>query len=254
MSKPEILNEAPDLDLDPSEFKSLMLAEAEQGSDEWFEERLGKVTASKVKEVVARNNYGKPYAGYYDYIIQLAIERVTGKRKRFSSKYMEHGTEHEGPAAEHYEATFPERDVRECGFIEHGEIAAGASPDRLVDEDGTMEIKAPNSDTLIKYMISMLDKDDPDYELVKMLNLKGNEWRFYYEQIQMQLWITGRKWCDFTVYDPDLPENAQMVIKRVPRDDEYIDGTMLPRILEFLEKVDKLERYLNTFKVEGVEL
>jgi putative phage-type endonuclease len=246
MSKPEptILDET-DLNFSPEEVHALMQnADMEQGSEEWFEERLGKVTASRVVDVVARDRYGKPYKSYYDYIMQLALERVTGTQKRFSNKYMEHGTKYEAEAAAVYEEMHPEADIRECGFIEHPELAAGASPDRLIDEDGTMEIKAPNSDTLLKYMISMIAEDEEGYELVGMLGLKGNEWKYYYDQIQMQLYITGRKWCDFTVYDPDLPENIQLIVKRVDRDDEYINDLMVPRIAEFLEKVSKLENYL----------
>lgn len=252
MSQPEptIIDES-DGDFDLGEIRSLMQPAAEQGSDEWFEERLGKVTASRVSDVVARDRTGKPYKGYYDYVIQLAIERVTGKRKRFSSKYTDHGTEFESAAAEAYELARPDADVREVGFVEHGEIAAGASPDRLVDEDGTMEIKAPNTDTMIRYMVSMIEKDDPDFELVGMLGLKGNEWKYYFDQIQMQLWIVDRKWCDFTVYDPEMPD--QLLIKRVPRDDDYIDGIMVPRILEFLDKVARLERYLRNYQTEEVE-
>lgn len=218
-------------------------SEAEQGTPEWLEARLGKVTASRAKDVVARNRYGKPYQGYYDYIIELAIERLTGKAKRFSNRYMTHGIENEEAAAELY-ALQTGYEIKETGFHEHPDLMAGASPDRLVEGDGEIEIKAPNSDTLIRYMISMLDEDDPDYELVAMLGLKGDEWKYYFEQIQMQLWITNRKWCDFVVYDPDLPENSRLVIERVDRDDQFIDGVMVPAIREFLEKVNRLEFYL----------
>ena len=245
----QVINEL-DPDLSENEIASLMAsaqAETDQRSDQWFEDRLGKVTASQVKSVVARGRYDKPYEDYYKYMIELAIERVLEKRKRFTSRYTDHGNEYEPAAAAYYEDLYPERDVIETGFIEHGELACGASPDRLVDDDGLIEIKAPNTDTLVKYLVSMIEpeidgKENPDYELVKLLGLKGSEWKFYMEQMQMQMWITGRKWCDFVVYDPDMEENT--IIKRVERDDEWIDGIMLPRILEFLDGVDKLERYL----------
>jgi hypothetical protein len=250
MPKPSVINES-ELELDDNQLTDLLqTTDTDQRSDDWFEERLGKVTASKVKEVVARNSYGKPYQGYYDYLIELAIERVTGNRKRFSSRYTDHGNEYEAYIAGLYEEMYPNRDVRECGFIEHPTMAAGASPDRLVDDDGTIEVKAPNTDTMIKYMISMLPVDDPDHDLVGMLGLRGDEWRYYYDQIQWQLFVTGRQWCDFTVGDPDMTENAQIIVKRVPRDNEYINEKMLPRVTEFLEKVGRLERYLREYRLE----
>jgi hypothetical protein len=242
--KPTIINES-ELELSIDEMQSLLLTtSAAQGTEEWFEDRLGKATASHAKDVVSRDRYGKPYKSYYDYIIQLAIERVTAKQLRFSNKFTAHGNEYEGYVAQLYEDAYPERDVRETEFIEHPTLAAGASLDRLVDDDGDIEIKAPNSATLVRYMISMIPEDDPNYELVKILGLSGNEWKFYYEQIQWQLWISGRKWCDFCVGDPDMPENAQLIIKRVPRNDVYINDVIKPRAIEFLAKVDRLERYL----------
>jgi predicted phage-related endonuclease len=255
MSQPSILNES-ELELSPAEMLSLIYSAGDmaQGSEEWFAERRGKVTASRVKAVVSRDRYGKPYKDYYEYMMQLAIERTSDKEERFSSKYTEHGKEYEDWIAGQYEE-LTGREVRECEFVEHPEIAAGASPDRFVEDDGTLEIKAPNSRTLLKYLVSMIPKqidgqDNPEYELVEILGLKGDEWKYYYEQIQMQLWVTGRKWCDFTVGDPDVHENIQVVIKRVERDDEYISTIMEPRVREFLDKVAKLERYILDYSVE----
>lgn len=244
--EPYVINQT---DLNPEEVQQLinMGFAVEQGSEEWFEDRLGKVTASRVKDVVIRDRYGKPYKGYYDYMIELAIERVTEKKKRFGNKYTNHGNNYEAFVAGLYEQSHPDADVREVGFIEHPELAAGASCDRLVDDDGTLEIKAPNSDTLIRYMVSMIPEDSNDFELVKMLGLRGDEWKYYYEQIQMQLWITDRQWCDFSVGDPDMPENAQLIVKRVERDELYIRGIMEPAVVEFLGKVTKLERYLRMY-------
>jgi len=246
MSREAVVLNQSDLDLMPQDIRDLLMQSgyAEQGSDEWLEERLGNVTASNVREVVARDRYKKPYKGYYDYMLELAIERVTGKAKRFSNRYTNHGNEHEAAAAELYEQMYPDRVVQTCGFEKHPTLAAGASCDRLVDHDGTIEIKAPNTDTLIRYMVSMLDEEDPDYELVDMLGLKGNEWQYYFEQIQMQLWITGRSWCDFVVYDPDMLEDSQLVVKRVSRDNNWIELVLEPEVTLFLLKVDRLEQYL----------
>lgn len=247
--EPTILDES-ELNLSPDEIRALLNThESEQGSDSWFEERLGKVTASRVRPIVAVSSYGKPYEDYYKLIIEIALERINGKAERFSNRYTNHGNEYEAWIAGVYEENTG-RDVREVGFIEHPTLAAGASCDRFVDNDGTLEIKAPNSSTLTKYLISMIPKESKDYELVKMLNLKGNEWRYYYEQIQMQLWITGRKWCDFCVGDPDMADNLQLIVKRVPRDDEWINTILEPKVIEFLEKVNKLENYLRNYNPE----
>lgn len=247
----EVLNQS-EIDFSEADMQSLMQTFTdEQGSDRWFEDRLGKVTASQVKWVVIRDRYGKPYKGYYDYLIELAIERVTGKAKRFSNRYVEHGKEFEPVIRDMYERA---RDVtvQVPAFIQHPTMASGASPDGLVDEDGTIEIKSPNTDTLVRYMVSMLDVDHADYELVSMLGLRGNEWAEYYDQMQWQLYITNRKWCDFIVGDTDMVDNSQLIIKRVERDDVYINEVMVPRVIDFLKKVDKLERYLRDFKLESV--
>jgi putative phage-type endonuclease len=242
-TKPVILNES-ELDLSPDDVASLLISEdIEQGTEGWFAERRGKVTASRAKAVVARNSYKKPYQEYYDYLMQLAIERTSDKEERFSNKYTDHGNNYEAWIADLYEEQTG-RDVRETGFIEHPTLAAGASLDRLVDDDGTLEIKAPNSRTLLKYLISMIPEESEDFELVEMLGLKGGEWQYYFEQIQFQLWISGRKWCDFSVGDPDVHENIQLIVKRVERDDKYISEILEPRVVEFLEKVNTLERYI----------
>jgi hypothetical protein len=134
--------------------------------------------------------------------------------------------------------------VRECGFVEHPTLAAGASTDRLIDKDGTMEVKAPNTTTFIKYFLSHIPEDSPDAAIRKIANVGVNDWKFYHEQIQGQLWILNRKWNDHVVFDPDMPENSQITITRIERDDEYIKTILEPRVTEFLGKVDLIERYM----------
>jgi hypothetical protein len=243
--KPTILDES-DLGLSPDDIAALLIAEEEfdQGTEQWHEQRNGKATASMFKIIVARDRYGKPYKGYYDYMLELVTERLTGKEKRFSSKPMQWGTNHEAEAVALYEEIRTEADVRECGFVEHPTLAAGASTDRLIDEDGTMEVKAPNTTTFIKYYLSHIPDDSPDVDVRKAANVRPDDWKFYTEQIQGQLWILKRKWNDHVVFDPDMPENSRITITRIERDDEYIDKILEPRVTEFLGKVDLIERYM----------
>jgi hypothetical protein len=223
----------------------------EQGSEDWFEERLGKATASRFKVIVARDRYDRPYKAYYDYLLQLVVERLTEKRPRFSTKAMEHGVEYESAAADVYE-DYTGADVRETGFHEHPKLAAGASPDRLVDVDGTMEIKAPNTSTFIRYLVSFIPDDSPDAWIRRAADVKFEEWKTYFDQIQGQLWIADRKWCDFVVYDPDMPDNAQMIIQRVQRDEEYIRNVLEPRVTGFLAQVDAVENFIRNYNFKEV--
>ena len=242
--KPTVITE---LDLSEDEIAMLLnyREAAEQGSEEWFEEKLGKASASNIKWVGKRDSKGKPYQKYYDYLIKLALERVTGKQVRFSSRYIDHGKEYEAFVARLYEERTG-NELMETGFLEHPELAAGASRDRLiVDEpDGCVEIKAPHSQTMVSYMVSAISEEDEDHELVGMLGLKGYEWKEYWEQMQMQMWIGKHKWCDFAVGDPDLSEDGAIWIKRVDRDSKWLATVLEPRLTEFLDKVAKLENYL----------
>lgn len=244
-----VINET---DISVEELRSLALSEPYLDDDGLSEDRLGKVTASSVKWVVIRNSYGKPYATYYAYLKQLAIERVIAKRVRFSSKYTNHGKENEAPALVLYEERTGS-DVRQGYFVEHPDLAAGATPDAFVDEDGLAQIKAPNTSTMIDYIISAIPEDDEAHELLDMLGLKGYEWKEYYDQMQWEMYAADKQWNDFVVYDPDWPEDGEIWVKRIERNDTYINETMIPRVKEFLDKVTKLENYLRKTLI-GVEV
>lgn len=226
-------------ELSSEELKSLQamgFTVSEQGSDEWYEERLGNATASQADAVMARvyktkaNPDGVPGKDYYRYMRVLATERLTGKRKRFSSGPIEWGKNREEEAADLYES-FTGSDVRTSEFIKHPELAAGASPDRFVDEDGLLEIKCPNTDTHIEYM----QEGYPEQY----------EW-----QMDWQLWITGRQWVDFMSFDPDMPENAQAYIKRHIRDESKMEEVE-KGARKFLSEVERLEEWLNSYSYQS---
>lgn len=204
------------------------MLEIEQGSPEWFKIRAGKVTASRVADVIAKTQKGWG-ASRFNYAAELIAERLTGvAAEGFTNAAMQWGTDQEPRARAAYEF-YTGFDVQQVGFIIHPQIPdAGASPDGLVGEDGLVEFKCPNTSTHIDTLIS--------------LTIPGK----YITQMMWQMACTGRQWCDFVSYDPRLPENMQMFIKRVARDEDAITQ-MKMAIIEFLTteveaKVNDLRR------------
>jgi putative phage-type endonuclease len=180
------------------------MSEIIQGSPEWFAIRCGRVTASRVADVVAKTKSG-PSASRTNYMAELIAERLTGQpAERFSNAAMAWGTEKEPEARSTYEF-YRGVAVKQVGFVVHPSIdQSGASPDGLVGDDGLVEIKCPNTSTHL------------DTLLGQMVPSK------YVNQIQWQLACTGRQYCDFVSYDPRLPEAMRLFIKRMPRDDKRI--------------------------------
>lgn len=172
----------------------------EQGTPEWFAARLGIATASRFKDIMARTP-----APRNNYMAELVAERLTGEREEsYKSSDMQWGNDYEAVARLTYKLNNPDKKVRDCGIFLQDEIDCGASPDGLVDDDGTIEIKCPKTATHIQTLKS------------------GKLPTQYFWQVQGQLWVTGRKWCDFISYDPRLPENASYICIRVERDEEAI--------------------------------
>lgn len=175
-----------------------------QGSDAWKQIRCGKVTASRVADIVAKTKTG-PAASRANYMAQLICERLTGTpAETYSNAAMIHGTETEPEARSAYEF-YQGVSVQEVAFIHHPKIEqAGCSPDGLVGDDGLIEIKCPNSAT---HLDTLLGQAVPAK---------------YETQMQFQMACTGREWCDFVSFDPRMPENMRLFIKRLPRDDKRI--------------------------------
>jgi putative phage-type endonuclease len=207
-----------------------MIELIEQRTDAWFEARIGKVTASRVADVLAKTKSG--YSASRDnYMAQLVCERLTKqKAEGFTNAAMQHGTETEPLARLSYEVSQNVL-VDEVGFIPHPTIEmSGASPDGLVNDDGLIEIKCPNTATHIETLLS------------ESVPTK------YYTQMQFQMACTGREWCDFVSFDNRLPPELQLFVKRVPRDDTYI-RLMEAEIVQFLaeldDKINKLMKVKN---------
>ena len=205
------------------------MTEIVQGTDEWFAARLGKVTASRVADVIAKTKTG--YSASRDnYMAQLVCERLTGQKgESFTNSAMQWGTETEPQARAAYSAARFEI-VEEVGFVNHPTIeAAGASPDGLVGALGLIEIKAPQTNTHIETLLSQTVPSK------------------YNTQMQWQMICTGRHWCDFVSYDPRLPAELQLFIKRVEYDPVY--GAMLEKeVIGFLKELDNKIEQLNQLK------
>ena len=196
-----------------------MIEMMDQGTEEWFTIRIGKVTASRVADVIAKTKTG--YSATRDnYMAQLVCERLTGQKgESFTNAAMQHGTDTEPLARAAYEA-LKDVLVDEVGFVPHPSIImAGASPDGLVGNDGLLEIKCPNTATHIETLLSQ--------------SVPGK----YNTQMQFQMACTGRQWCDFVSFDNRLPDELQLFVKRVPRDNEFIKQ-MEDEVVKFLNELD----------------
>lgn len=190
-----------------------------QRTPEWYEARLGKVTASRVSDVMAKTKSGYS-ASRANYMAQLICERLTGTQgDTYQNAAMAWGTEQEPAARGAYEARTGLL-VQETGFVPHPTISmSGASPDGLVGDDGLVEIKCPNTATHIDTILS---------ETVPSK---------YIAQMQWQMVCTGRQWCDFISYDPRVPEKMQLWVKRVQRDQKLIDE-MENEVFNFIEELE----------------
>jgi len=177
----------------------LRILEAEQGTQEWLDARLGRPSASQFSKLIT--TAGKPSASADDYISEMIAERITGEREPiYVNEWMQRGTELEPEARETYEFIHGV-DVEEVGFILDDSGEFGCSPDGLVGEDGGVEFKCPAPKNHIAW------------------SRKGVCPSKHYAQVQGCLYITGRKWWDFMSYHPEM----KPFIVRVERDEEFIE-------------------------------
>ena len=205
----------------------MQLEQVEQRSPEWYAQRLGKATASSFGAIMTKGRSGES-AARKNYRAQLVAERLTHEKEEgYTTSSMQWGIDTEDTARLEYELESGNT-VDETGFWQHETIQAGASPDGLIGEDGLLEIKCPNTATHIE----TLKKQQVPYQ--------------YYWQVMGQLWITGRKWCDFMSYDPRLPSNASKIIIRVERDEDQIrelEAEVKTFLREVAAEVQFIENY-----------
>jgi len=200
----------------------------EQRTDEWFGARLGKVTASKLNDMLAKTKSGYS-TSRQNYLIQLVSERLTGQRSEsYINSAMQHGIDTEDEARNAY--IFKYANVTEEGFVDHPNIQmSGASPDGLVGDDGLIEIKCPLATTHTQTLMS------------------GEVPTKYINQMMWQMACTGRQWVDFVSYCPSFPENLKLFVKRIERDDKLIQE-LEDEVKKFLEEVDQNVNKLKEIK------
>lgn len=194
----------------------------EQGSPEWLAMRLGKLTASRMADAMAKPET----AARKNYIAQLVAERLTGQvAESFCNAAMAHGTEYEPIARAEYEI-LTGHDVNLIDFVDHPSLEwCGASPDGLVGDLGLVEIKAPNTATHIDYLLGQ----KPPAK--------------YIPQMALQLICTGRKWCDFVSFDPRMPEKHRLfVVRYEPSDLEKYNEAAALFLADVDDTIARLER------------
>ena len=193
----------------------------EQRTQEWFDARLGKVTASRVADVIAKTKTGVS-TSRQNYLTQIVTERLTGKKADggYINQAMQDGIDREEAARSLYELKYGE--VKKVGFIDHPTVAmSGASPDGMISSgEGVLEIKCPIETTHTTTL--MTDKVPSKY----------------ITQIQWQMAVTGARFAHFVSYNPNFPDNMVLFVKQLDRDDEYIK-MLVDEILTFTKEVDE---------------
>lgn len=191
-----------------------------QRSPEWFAARCGSLGASQLADALAKTKSGWG-ASRANLKAKLVVERLTGQQEEgFTNAAMQWGVDKEEEARIAY-SFLTGRNVVEVGLYKHPTIIGShASPDGLVDDDGCIEIKCPNSATHIE-------------------TLKSNQVAHkYLLQMQWQMACADRQWCDFVSFDPRMPDHLMLYVQRVQRDDDML-ATLESEVRAFLAEVDE---------------
>ena len=197
-----------------------IVKDIEQGSIEWNQLRLGKVTASRIKDVMTNGRGSAISKTSESYMYELLADLLTGEPQPFfENDAMRWGTETEPKARLMYELKTG-IEVEQVAFIEHSDFI-GVSPDGLIGNTGLIEIKCPKTTTQLKR--SQQENYHTDYKY----------------QIQMQLWVSERDWCDFLSFDPRLQGKAKYLCERVYRDEKII-ADMQDKTEVFVDKLKSL--------------
>ncbi len=184
--------------------------------------RIGKLTASRMKDAMSFLKNGTPSQARKDYMRDIVAERLTNiVVPHYVTNAMLHGIEQEPMAKELY-SRVTGRAIRPAAFLDHPSIEfCGATPDGFVDREGLIEVKCPNTGTFLDWI---MEGEVPDQHRPQMC---------------LQLSVTGKAWVDFVAYDPRMPDGKQLFIRRyVPTDEEM--KRVESNAVRFLEETDDL--------------
>jgi putative phage-type endonuclease len=215
----------------------MIIDDLEQGTEQWFAMRCGSCTASRLNDALAKlKDPKKESAARANYRKELAIERLTGRAyPHYVSDAMIHGIENEPLARTEYEMATG-ADVRSIGLAMHNEIKYfSASTDGLVGKDGMLEIKCLGS---INHLDILLAGEIPDD---------------YHWQMLAGMACAERDWCDFVSFDPRLPDDLKLFVKRFKRDDALIRGMEL-EVVQFLSEVEAMVLKLKARNREALQV
>lgn len=203
--------------------------EVEQGTPEWLDCRIGRITASRIADVLATIKSDEA-ANRKAYKGELIYERLTGTQwESFQTRDMQFGDEQEEVARLTYQLKTGIK-VRKCGFFQHNELMAGASPDgMMLEHHGSIEIKVPRL-----------------YNHIETLRLQRIPSQ-YVGQVHMQMYMTGCEFVDFISYSPFLTNDAQMFIQRIRRDEEFV-ALIAKEIAKFSAEVDEEVKFVQDYK------
>lgn len=192
-----------------------------QNTEAWFDAKRGRVSASRISDIIAKAKSGTFRASREGYAAELICERLTGKTAdSYKSASMIRGSETE-PEARNLYALLSDVDVRQVGFVLHPHIPmAGASPDGWCAENGEVQFKAPDTAT---HIATLLGAPVPSN---------------YQTQMQWGLACSGRDWCDWVSYDNRVPPEMQIFIQRFHRDPRRI-VELEAEVRDFLAEVDR---------------
>lgn len=182
----------------------------------WHAARVGKITASAIHKIARRTTKGAPYASYADYQAEIVLERLTNSAaSHYVTPAMEMGTLREPEAALAYTMETGSQ-VDFSDFVDHPTVKrSGASPDRLVNDDGLLEIKCPQPKAHLDFLMTGVIPPE------------------YYWQMQWQMACTERQWCDLFYYNPDFPPHLQTRCIRIERNaDDILNAESLVIIFD----------------------
>lgn len=203
-----------------------------QGSPEWLKLRHGLISASRFKDILTDprakkdKDAGIMSATARAYLAELVAEIVSEPNDPFETDATRWGHENEDKARLEYEAIYMDFESSvETGLFLHDNLKVGASPDGLVGvmaNGGMVEIKCPYN---------------PKNHIVTVLDGMPKE---HIPQVQGNMWINEREWCDFISYDPRIQSEKSLFVQRIPRNDEYINNVLAPKVLAFADKLTDL--------------